>query len=99
MPEDLDSWCDQNGRANHRRHPPIYLLRFALLRMHATRFWFYGREWVEKRSFKNEKKKKEKNKMKRAVTRWKKNCSRGQRAGRVAMRVAIVMQLQLRHCR
>jgi len=57
--------------------------------MHTTRFWFYGREWAEKRSSKY-KKEKEENKMKRAVTRWKKNCSRGQRAGRVAMRVATV---------
>lgn len=55
MPEDLDSWRDQNGRANHRAAAQLH---FALLRMHATRFWFYGREWPEKRSPENKKKRK-----------------------------------------
>lgn len=56
MPEDLDSWRDQNGQANHRRTHPSNPPRFAFLRMHTTRFWFYGREWAEKRSSKNKKK-------------------------------------------
>lgn len=62
MPEDLDSWRDQNGRANHRTAAQTH---FALLRMHATRFWFYGREWPEKRSPENKKKKKKKEKRER----------------------------------
>lgn len=52
MPEDLDSWRDQNGWA-YRRNPPF---PFRFLRMYATRFWFYGREWPEKRSSENKKK-------------------------------------------
>lgn len=82
---------------SHPPHPPTLFRPPAY--MHATRFWFYGREWAEKRSSKNKKGEREKNKMKRAVTRWKKNCSHGQRAGRVAMRMATVTQLQLRHRR
>lgn len=97
MPEDLDSWRDQNGRANHRTAAQPH---FALLRMHATRFWFYGREWPEKRSPENKKGKRERIEEKNeiyAVTCWKKNCSRGQRAGRVSAWAATVIRLQLRH--
>ncbi|KAM0730478.1 hypothetical protein ACS0PU_002807 [Formica fusca] len=64
-------------------------------------FGFMGASGRKSDLLKTKKKKKRKRieeKMKRAVTRWKKNCSRGQRAGRVrATRAATVIQLQLRH--
>jgi len=99
MPEDLDSWRDQNGQATTVAFTPsTYLvLPFCVCMQHA--FGFMGASGRKSDLLKTKKKQKEENKMKRTVTRWKKNCSRGQRAGRVAMRVATVIQLQLRHRR